>query len=83
LLGIYADEYRRVSGAWRISRTRLVVVWPQQGAQREHRHPSIMPSRRSSGYWRSAPATARPVYYYSQPILPLMRCSFGAPACGL
>ncbi len=29
LLGVYADEYRRIDGAWRISRTRLEVVWPQ------------------------------------------------------
>ncbi|MFK4873760.1 nuclear transport factor 2 family protein [Novosphingobium sp. ZW T3_23] len=27
LLGIYADKYRRVSGAWRIAATRLDVVW--------------------------------------------------------
>ena len=29
LLGVYADEYRRVDGQWLISRTRLDVVWPQ------------------------------------------------------
>ncbi|BDB72285.1 hypothetical protein Cthiooxydans_46970 [Comamonas thiooxydans] len=30
LLGLYADEYRRIDGAWRISRTRLEVVWPER-----------------------------------------------------
>ncbi|MGG2396714.1 nuclear transport factor 2 family protein [Pseudomonas sp. SH1-B] len=29
LLGIYADEYRRVNGQWLISRTRLDVIWPE------------------------------------------------------
>ncbi|WP_257230379.1 nuclear transport factor 2 family protein [Pseudomonas sp. SbOxS1] len=29
LLGLYADEYRRVDGQWLISRTRLDVVWPE------------------------------------------------------
>jgi hypothetical protein len=29
LLGLYADEYRRVDGEWLISRTRLDVVWPE------------------------------------------------------
>lgn len=29
LLGLYADEYKRIDGAWRISRSRLEVVWPQ------------------------------------------------------
>jgi hypothetical protein len=29
LMGIYADEYRRVDGQWLISRTRLDVVWPK------------------------------------------------------
>jgi hypothetical protein len=28
LLGIYADEYKRIDGQWRITRTRLDVVWP-------------------------------------------------------
>ena len=28
LLGVYADEYRRIDGAWRITKTRLDVVWP-------------------------------------------------------
>lgn len=27
LLGIYVDQYRRLDGAWRISATRLDVVW--------------------------------------------------------
>lgn len=31
LLGVYADEYRRVAGEWRISWTRLEVVWPGSG----------------------------------------------------
>jgi hypothetical protein len=30
LLGIYSDEYRRVDGQWRISRSRLEHVWPQR-----------------------------------------------------
>ncbi|WP_166219530.1 nuclear transport factor 2 family protein [Pseudomonas atagonensis] len=29
LLGLYADEYRRIEGQWLISRTRLDVVWPE------------------------------------------------------
>lgn len=29
LVGLYADEYRRVKGQWLISRTRLDVVWPE------------------------------------------------------
>jgi hypothetical protein len=29
LIGIYADEYRRVDGQWLISRTRLDVIWPK------------------------------------------------------
>jgi len=28
LLGIYSDEYQRVAGQWRISRSRLEHVWP-------------------------------------------------------
>lgn len=28
LLGLYADQYRRIDGAWRITNTRLEVVWP-------------------------------------------------------
>jgi len=31
LLGLYADEYRRINGQWRITRTRLEVVWPDRG----------------------------------------------------
>jgi hypothetical protein len=30
LLGLYADEYRRIDGQWRITRTCLEVVWPQR-----------------------------------------------------
>jgi hypothetical protein len=30
LLGLYADEYKRIDGAWRISRSRLEVVWPER-----------------------------------------------------
>lgn len=30
LLGVYADEYKRIEGHWRISRTRLEMVWPQR-----------------------------------------------------
>lgn len=30
LLGLYADEYRRIDGQWRITRTRLEVVWPER-----------------------------------------------------
>ncbi|QEI08519.1 nuclear transport factor 2 family protein [Pigmentiphaga aceris] len=30
LLGLYADEYRRIDGEWRITRSRLEVVWPQR-----------------------------------------------------
>lgn len=30
LLGLYADAYRRIDGAWRITRTRLEVVWPER-----------------------------------------------------
>lgn len=29
LLGVYADEYRRIDGQWLISRTRLDVIWPE------------------------------------------------------
>lgn len=28
LLGLYHDRYRRIDGAWRITETRLEVVWP-------------------------------------------------------
>lgn len=30
LLGLYADEYKRIDGEWRITRTRLEVVWPDR-----------------------------------------------------
>lgn len=30
LLGLYRDEYKRIDGDWRISRSRLEVVWPNQ-----------------------------------------------------
>jgi len=30
LLGLYTDEYRRIDGQWRITRTRLEVVWPNR-----------------------------------------------------
>lgn len=30
LLGLYADEYKRIGGQWRIARTRLDVVWPER-----------------------------------------------------
>ena len=35
LLGLYADEYRRIDGQWRITHTRLEVVWPQRNSSRE------------------------------------------------
>ena len=35
LLGLYADEYRRINGQWRITHTRLEVVWPQRNSSRE------------------------------------------------
>ena len=30
LLGLYADEYRRIDGEWRITASRLEVVWPDR-----------------------------------------------------
>jgi hypothetical protein len=30
LLGLYADEYKRIDSGWRISRSRLEVVWPER-----------------------------------------------------
>lgn len=30
LLGLYADQYRRIDGEWRITSTRLEVVWPER-----------------------------------------------------
>ncbi|WP_454796990.1 nuclear transport factor 2 family protein [Novosphingobium lindaniclasticum] len=32
LLGLYADEYRRIDGAWRITHSQLDVVWPTSEA---------------------------------------------------
>jgi hypothetical protein len=32
LLGLYADEYQRIDGEWRITHTRLEVVWPAGNA---------------------------------------------------
>ena len=32
LLGLYADTYRRIDGEWRITHTRLEVVWPERAA---------------------------------------------------
>jgi hypothetical protein len=31
LLGLYSDEYRRIDDDWRITRSRLDVVWPERG----------------------------------------------------
>jgi hypothetical protein len=35
LLGIYADEYKRIDGEWRITHTRLEVVWPASNTSDE------------------------------------------------
>ena len=35
LLGIYADEYQRIDGEWRITHTRLEVVWPAGNASED------------------------------------------------
>jgi hypothetical protein len=32
LLGLYADDYRRIDGHWRITGSRLEMVWPQRNA---------------------------------------------------
>lgn len=32
LLGLYADTYHRIDGEWRITHTRLEVVWPERAA---------------------------------------------------
>ena len=32
LLGLYADTYRRIDGEWRITHTRLEVIWPERAA---------------------------------------------------
>jgi hypothetical protein len=37
LLGLYIDDYRRIDGQWRITRTRLEVVWPLPRGTTEHR----------------------------------------------
>ena len=33
LLGLYADTYRRIDGEWRITHTRLEVVWPERNTR--------------------------------------------------
>ena len=33
LLGLYADQYQRIVGEWRITHTRLEVVWPERNAR--------------------------------------------------
>ena len=33
LLGLYADKYQRIDGEWRITHTRLEVVWPERNAR--------------------------------------------------
>ncbi|MCA0045053.1 nuclear transport factor 2 family protein [Celeribacter litoreus] len=35
LLGRYLDDYVRVNGEWRISRSELDVLWPQEGAEED------------------------------------------------
>ena len=32
LLGLYADSYRHIDGAWRITSSKLEVVWPSSEA---------------------------------------------------
>ena len=32
LLGLYADSYRRIDGAWRITSSKLEVIWPSAEA---------------------------------------------------
>ncbi len=36
LLGMYADEYRRIDGRWLITRSRLDVVWPARNVGGGH-----------------------------------------------
>jgi hypothetical protein len=36
LLGMYADEYRRIDGRWYITRSRLDVVWPARNVGGGH-----------------------------------------------
>lgn len=33
LLGLYADQYQRIDGEWRITHTRLEVVWPERNTR--------------------------------------------------
>ncbi|MFP8967761.1 nuclear transport factor 2 family protein [Pokkaliibacter sp. CJK22405] len=33
LLGLYVDEYQRIEGAWRITHSRLDVVWPNTAGE--------------------------------------------------
>lgn len=35
LLGLYADQYQRINGEWRITQTRLEVVWPDRSGSLE------------------------------------------------
>jgi hypothetical protein len=35
LLGLYADEYKRINGEWRITRTQLEVVWPDRSSPQQ------------------------------------------------
>ena len=35
LLGVYADEYALLQGRWRITRTRLEMVWPRRSDSTE------------------------------------------------
>jgi len=43
LLGLYSDEYARIRGEWRITRTRLEVVWPERNG------PASPPTRLPKG----------------------------------
>ncbi|MYN29497.1 nuclear transport factor 2 family protein [Duganella levis] len=36
LLGLYADNYQRIDGQWRITRSVLEVVWPQRSNASGH-----------------------------------------------
>lgn len=44
LLGLYADEYRRIDGQWRITSTRLEVVWPARNDASEQ---AVHPTRKA------------------------------------
>jgi hypothetical protein len=35
LLGLYTDDYQRIDGEWRITRTSLEVVWPERAGTNE------------------------------------------------